>query len=448
MQSEELDKKVREAADHHHPAYDETAWSSMEKLLDVHLPQKKDDRRRFIFFLLFFLLLAGGSAMFFIARDKKKPGNVAATDQEPTKQTNNTTPASGKQETIPINEDNNEIPVVTNQENETAGNNNSSGTTNTIFQQPVSTRVQFISGAGTAGRKQKNNKGLDPVNNTDQNPDIFGLAKTPDKSADNNTKPATGIDLTTRNTEPVKKNGEETTGNNVTPPVSKEEKNTIPEPVAKETKAKAKSKKTNSFAFTFSAGPDVSAAGADKLGRTKLLAGLGFQYTIKDRFSIRTGFYSSRKVYSASAAEYHAPPAFYTYYPYLEKVDADCKVYEIPLSVTYNFSRSARKNWFVSTGLSSYLMKKETYNYYYKTSPTGTTRTREYTLLDQNKHYFSVMTISGGYQRTINKSISLTAEPYVKLPLSGVGYGKVDLNSAGIMFTLGIKPFHQKKEKK
>ena len=46
MQSEEFDKKIKEAADHHHPAYDEKAWMKMEKLLDTHLPQKKDDRRR------------------------------------------------------------------------------------------------------------------------------------------------------------------------------------------------------------------------------------------------------------------------------------------------------------------------------------------------------------------------------------------------------------------
>ena len=63
MQSEKMNIKIREAAENHHPAYDEKAWEKMEKLLDKHLPQKKDDRRRIIFFLLLFLLLGGAGVI-------------------------------------------------------------------------------------------------------------------------------------------------------------------------------------------------------------------------------------------------------------------------------------------------------------------------------------------------------------------------------------------------
>ena len=59
MQFDQIDKKIKEAADHHHPAYDEKAWSGMEKLLNKHLPQKEENRKRFIFFLLLLLGLGG-----------------------------------------------------------------------------------------------------------------------------------------------------------------------------------------------------------------------------------------------------------------------------------------------------------------------------------------------------------------------------------------------------
>ena len=39
MQFEKFDKKIREAADHHHPAYDDNAWDKMEKLLNKHMPE-------------------------------------------------------------------------------------------------------------------------------------------------------------------------------------------------------------------------------------------------------------------------------------------------------------------------------------------------------------------------------------------------------------------------
>src|SRR6185369_1422777 len=60
MQFEEFNKKIKEAAEQHHPAYDEKAWQKMEKMLDKHMPQEDKDRRRIVFFLLFFLLLGGG----------------------------------------------------------------------------------------------------------------------------------------------------------------------------------------------------------------------------------------------------------------------------------------------------------------------------------------------------------------------------------------------------
>ena len=66
---------------------------------------------------------------------------------------------------------------------------------------------------------------------------------------------------------------------------------------------------------------------------------------------------------------------------------------------------------------------------------------RPWTVTNQNKHYFSVVDISAGYEHSINKRFSIIAEPYVKLPLSGIGIGKIKLNSAGVLFTAAIKPF-------
>ncbi|MBL0183793.1 MAG: hypothetical protein IPP96_16500 [Chitinophagaceae bacterium] len=53
-----MDHIIRDAAENHHPTYNDKAWEKMEAMLDKQLPQKKD-RRKYIFFLLFFLLLGG-----------------------------------------------------------------------------------------------------------------------------------------------------------------------------------------------------------------------------------------------------------------------------------------------------------------------------------------------------------------------------------------------------
>jgi len=54
------------------------------------------------------------------------------------------------------------------------------------------------------------------------------------------------------------------------------------------------------------------------------------------------------------------------------------------------------------------------------------------------------LNLSGGYTRILNKNISLQAEPYLKIAMDGIGYGKVNLNSGGVLFSAVIKPFAKK----
>ena len=452
MQSEEFDRKIKEAADNHHPAYDEQAWMKMEKLLDKYLPQKKDDRRRFIFFLLLFLLLGGGAAtVFFTGNGRKKDQSSIADSRATVQQPGQATP--GKNESPENQKNKNSNADIDNKEpgGSNAVNNNTSASYNTtatgfdkISVKVVVKNEQKTNTAITDGGNKNNNLNQPSAVNADKpvtGIDIKNNWLAPVKENNNNS--AVGISSAVSNNELKEKNADQVVNKNIIPelnkPLKKEEATTAQ--AVTEKPVKIKNKKSNSISFNFSAGPDISNAGSGKPGRAKLLAGAGLQYTFKDRFTIRTGFYTSRKIYSASEAEYHAPAIFYVYYPYFEKVDADCKVYEIPLSLSYNFNKSAKQSWFVSAGLSSYFMRSESYNYYYKTAPSGPIITRKWLIKGENKHYFSVLNLSGGYQKNISKSVSLTVEPYLKLPLKGIGYGKVKLNSSGVLFTIGIKPF-------
>ena len=68
-----------------------------------------------------------------------------------------------------------------------------------------------------------------------------------------------------------------------------------------------------------------------------------------------------------------------------------------------------------------------------------------HTIQNQNQHWFSILTLSGGYQYKISNRFSIMAEPYIEMPLSGIGFGKINLNSSGLLFTAVIKPFAAKK---
>jgi hypothetical protein len=498
MQSEEFDHKIREAADHHHPAYDEKAWENMKKLLDKHLPQEKDGRRRIIFFLFFFLLIGGG-AWLLISKPWKENKQEAQVQQSaapsvqqtlPDAQSEPGTSAKGSKTTgsvidiqnkgeedrknsgpiTPVQIPDKNLPqdILSKQQQTTT--TAATGNTKINRQQivsDISKKVRPDNRIVINSRHDKNTPDQVKVKNTGKpaaeindkiKPDnSIVISSGQDKSTVdpvkmNTVSPATDINPSNKKDEPVA--GKDnlsvagTTGQKVDKSDGIEVENKDTAAVTQESvvkKTKSKKNKRSSFFVTLSAGPDISFAGAGSTGKIKLLAGGGLGYTVKDRLTVRTGFYTGRKVYSAAPGDYHPPSDFWRYYPNLEKVDADCKVYEIPLSFSYNFGNSSKHNWFASAGLSSYLMKKETYNYFYKVTPTSPTIQRKWTLLDQNKHYFSVLTLSAGYQKNIGRAASIMIEPYFKLPLGGVGYGKVKLNSAGVLFSVGIKPFTAKK---
>jgi hypothetical protein len=195
----------------------------------------------------------------------------------------------------------------------------------------------------------------------------------------------------------------------------------------------------NGLSFFVSAGPDISKAGSSKAGKVTLTYGIGAAYTI-NRFTIKTGIFEAKKIYWANPDEYKlswTPPNVK-----FEGADANCRVVEIPLKVSYNFGFTNKSNWFAGAGLSSYLMKDEKYVLEYKTS-TGAPYYHPYEAKNENKHYFSILDISAGYSLQLNKTFTISAEPYLEIPMSGIGAGKIHLNSGGILFTLGVSPFRK-----
>jgi hypothetical protein len=114
-------------------------------------------------------------------------------------------------------------------------------------------------------------------------------------------------------------------------------------------------------------------------------------------------------------------------------------MWDFPINVRYDFARTAQRRFFVSTGLSTYLMKRENYDYYYSYN-NGPEQTYNWDSKERGEgtstYLFSILNLSAGFERTISKKFSLQAEPYFKLPLSQLGHGKLNLNSYGIYFSV------------
>lgn len=489
MQFEDFDKKIKEAAENHHPAYDEQAWGKMNTLLDKHMPVKEERRRRFVW-LFFLLFLVGGAGIFYgvqslvssksVKADFIKTETDAVSREGAETATETESKADGSNKKIPGSVQQADPNVNVSEKG------NSIQPADGLLAKPVKKEIQqsvALNPGQVVPAVGRNKKITVPASVTKQGPALItpdfqsGVAKkkkkttgVPDAAASN---PVTAIIPDNR----TDLNGDNTVTSNVAPvpdplivpsvvnnPVDpadvtksiKPDKNdsaaVVAPPAADPLMSKKKqtAKKQSQFYLTLSAGPDASFTNNGKPGRVIPVTGAGIGYTFRERFSVRAGFYNAEKVYTALPEAYHAPASFYSYYPFLTKVDASCRVYEIPVSLGYHFGARNNHSWFASATLSSYLMKRETYNYSYKTSAWGAVQQREWSISNRNQHLFSVLGISAGYQRKITDRISFIAEPYLRTPLNGVGYGKVKLNSAGVLFSLAVQPaaFIPRKQKK
>lgn len=190
------------------------------------------------------------------------------------------------------------------------------------------------------------------------------------------------------------------------------------------------------------AAPDLtSVRGA---GHPSLSQNIGLLYThpVSKRLSITIGAIYARKNYR-SAYSFYTPkhPPASSRLP--DKVDANCDVIDAPLLINYNLLQL--KNGIklrISTGMSSYFMLRERYNFeytgngdYYSSynQPYGS-----YEVKGENKHIMGIADFSISAEKKISDKINIGIRPFLKVPLTGIGYGRTKLESKGLAVTLGV----------
>lgn len=440
MWSEEINKKIQDAENsNQQPAYNDKAWDNMELLLDKHLPLKKK-RRRFIFWLL--PLLLTGTAIFFIIQ-KKESNHISISDQKsiPVQSSSSRDDQSlSSPDKVPVNRTDKTI-------SSQSRSSQKDPVKLTAEDQASETKLQKHK---TLQYTYNNNKKLNPDQHQQEyawtQPDLRKKAVKKTGTPDNNNIVSTrpGLPAISAPSNPVVDNSIAPVSIDSLAPqkvIVNDDKKQEDIAQAETTKTEIKKEKgkvsaASKFSLNLSFGPDISGVGIDNTGRLEMQYGIGASYALSKRVSIRTGFFAGSKKYTADSADYHLHYSITN----LQKVDADCFVYEIPLTLVYNFPSTKKHNWFISGGVSSYLMKKETYEYYYKNS-WGQPQSYSRTYKNESSHLFSVINFSGGYQHHFTNRFSVIAEPYIKIPANGIGVGKVKLNSTGVLFTIGFKPF-------
>ncbi len=451
----ELDRLSKEAAGKYEVP-GKANWQAMQVELDKVLPEEKKPQRKFFFFWwLLPALLLGGTAWWYL--QKKGDGSTTEKNIIPIahNKTSNTTQAEKQVST--------DHSVAAIQKNATvtqpvtlqsAMDKQSSMSTSdlSLKRLPVEktgiripAAINRTSAIKTAEKNEVTQQPAYPSNQLTVSP--VKVIPADANGVDKATLPASKNNATQSTETPIKMDGDKLIVSN--PPIVKEASETVSQPreepaiqpiiVSKKTVTVASQGR---WSYSFLAGVDKSTVkftyGVNPGINLGILAG----YHFNTKWSIHTGAIYTQKNYKLAGADFTAPKGSWLSYYKLENVEGYCRMWEVPLSVRYIVSNRDKTSAFISTGLSSYFMTKEDYNYFYYSNGLPVTKGASYASTDT--HILSIAHISAGFEKRISSTMSLIIEPYAKIPFTGVGLGNIKLNSFGLNFALQVRQSSKK----
>jgi hypothetical protein len=177
-------------------------------------------------------------------------------------------------------------------------------------------------------------------------------------------------------------------------------------------------------------GPDLSAVKSTNVSKIGISVGVLAGYQFNRKFSVETGLLWDKKFYNSEGQYFDSKKLNLPSYVMIIGLDGYCNMFELPLGVKYNFVQNIKSNWFAVAGVSSYFMKKESYDYSYLSYGQLHSRTVDYK--NSGTNWLSMLNLSIGYTHKLGKSGLLRLEPYIKIPVRRVGIGSLPISSTGL----------------
>jgi hypothetical protein len=189
-------------------------------------------------------------------------------------------------------------------------------------------------------------------------------------------------------------------------------------------------------------GPQVNEVKGQGFTKTGFSAGILTGYRFAKRFSVETGILYSNKHYFSDGKYFDMTKASSTM-PLNMKVislNGSSSIFEIPVKFKYDFVTKNKSNWFIASGVSSYILTKESNNYIALISGVQQNLASNYK--NKRGYFLATFNLSIGNEFKIgNNQTKIRIEPYLQMPLHGIGIGAMPVYSAGlhIGITLPVK---------
>lgn len=184
--------------------------------------------------------------------------------------------------------------------------------------------------------------------------------------------------------------------------------------------------------LTLHGSSDMSSVGLDLITRMGWKAGINIGYQFRDRWEISTGLAWSLKKFVGEGKDYNVSEGFWVDDIIPMSMDAKCGIIEIPLDFRYFHSGYLNDGFEISFGLRSYMIHSEWYGFEYDPTIQRDDLLLEQVKENKNKNWVGSFNFSVGYHKVLSNHLGISISPYVQIPITGIGEGKVNLYSAGV----------------
>lgn len=182
-------------------------------------------------------------------------------------------------------------------------------------------------------------------------------------------------------------------------------------------------------------GPQFSQVKGQGFGKNGIQAGALLGYSVTNRLAIEIGLSVSGKRYFTKGDYFNMtkvgpdmPPGMK-----VESLNGNSTVLEIPVRMKYDLVTTDKSNVFGTAGLSWYILANESNKYQMIYNGSRAIMSGNYSGSSSIAGH-----IGAGYEYKAAKKLTIRIEPYVQIPLKGMGVGLLPVMSTGINLGIAI----------
>ncbi len=191
-----------------------------------------------------------------------------------------------------------------------------------------------------------------------------------------------------------------------------------------------------SFYFGLLTGIEFSQVKSQGIMGPGFHAGLIAGYQTTPSLSIESGILFTKKQYKSDGEYFKPKPGTMPENMLVKSLESQASFIEIPLNVKYQLPILKNKT-FVSAGVSSFIMTNEKNDY---RAVIGGQEQAVKSSYNSMKNYIGAeINLSAGFAQPLNSKLNLRIEPFVQIPIKGMGVGVMPVTSMGLHLILTHK---------